>query len=404
MSEPTPSHTTPSIGRRGLLGAGGAVAITAAAAAIPATAAPKKNKHGDDLDGIATSDLRFGRDGSFTILQFNDTQDHQLTDKRTLELITTAIEAEKPDLVLLVGDNINGGPKTVLEHKQAMNNIAATVDATGVSWAATFGNHDEDPATGFDEPQQLTFYRQYRHNVNGSGATGITGTGNTYLPIAAPRGNKTAYGLWILDSGRYAPGSIAGQDFAGYPTWDWLRADQIDWYYRLSQELERTNGRLVPSSLFLHIPLWEYRFMWFSSVDDRSAAAHDRAVAKHQIVGERNEDECPGPFNSGLFNAILKRGETVSVSCGHDHINTYWGNYYGVQLGYGPGTGFGTYGLGGADNHRLRGARVFKLALDDQSLGRLVETRPVFATDLGIDTAAGEQRISRPLPFPKGVK
>lgn len=402
------SDSTPRIGRRHLLGATGTAALAAGlTTALPAAAAPTETAANvAALGGISDSRLRFRADGTFTILQFNDTQDHHLADKRTLDLLTTAIRTEQPDLVVLVGDNINGTPRTVLEHKQAMNNVAATVDATGVAWAVAFGNHDEDstPHTGLDEPAQLAFYRQYSRNVNGAGARGITGSGNAYLPIAQPRGNKAAHGVWLLDSGRYAPGQIAGQDFAGYPDWDWIRADQVDWYLRLSQDLERRNRRVVPSSMFLHIPLWEHRFMWYSSVDDRTEAAHARAVAKHAIVGERNEAECPGPFNSGLYNAILHRGETTSVSVGHDHINTYWGNYYGVQLGYGPGTGYGTYGLGGAQNHRLRGGRVFKLALDAGGLGRLDRTYPVFARDLGIDTTAGNQRISEPLPFPRGVR
>ena len=40
-------------------------------------------------------------------------------------------------------------------------------------------------------------------------------------------------------------------------------------------------------------------------------------------------------------------------------MNTYVGDYYGVLLGYAGNTGFGTYGLSGADRNRLRGARVF---------------------------------------------
>ena len=47
----------------------------------------------------------------------------------------------------------------------------------------------------------------------------------------------------------------------------------------------------------------------------------------------------------GMFAAMLQRGDVKGLFVGHDHINTYMGNYFGVELGYGPGTGFGTYGL-----------------------------------------------------------
>src|SRR5699024_4460917 len=33
------------------------------------------------------------------------------------------------------------------------------------------------------------------------------------------------------------------------------------------------------------------------------ATDHERAVTKHRIEGERNEEECPGPVNSGMFAA-----------------------------------------------------------------------------------------------------
>ena len=151
--------------------------------------------------------------------------------------------------------------------------------------------------------------------------------------------------------------------------------------------------------MFIHIPLWEYRFMWFGSVDGRTDADHARGLARHSIVGERNEEECPGPFNSGMFSAILDRTDVKGVFCGHDHVNTYVGDYYGVLLGYAGNTGFGTYGLDGADRNRLRGARVFEL--DERTEDVLVGTRMVFAGDLGIDLTANDQGIA-PLPLPRG--
>ena len=33
--------------------------------------------------------------------------------------------------------------------------------------------------------------------------------------------------------------TIAGQNFEGYPDWDWLRGNQVNWYYETSQEIEK---------------------------------------------------------------------------------------------------------------------------------------------------------------------
>ncbi|SFB41075.1 Tat (twin-arginine translocation) pathway signal sequence [Amycolatopsis marina] len=381
------------VDRRSVIKAGGAGALAMTVGSVVPPVA-----HADEA--LAATPLRFNRDGTFKIVQFNDTQDDHRIDRRTIELMNHVLDDERPDLVVLVGDNITGGPKTELEARQALNNVIQPMEQRGIPWAATFGNHDEDStgSTGFDEADMLRFFRTYPNNLNTAGPKDVTGTGNMNLLINGSHGGKPVFNVWLLDSGRYAPKQIAGQDFAGYPTWDWLRADQIRWYLETSEKLERRSGAPIPSLMFLHICLWEHRFMWFASVDSRTDGDHARAVEKHSIVGERNEDECPGPFNSGMFSAIQHRGDVRGVFCGHDHVNTYMGNYYGVLLGYGPGTGFGAYGLGGEENHRLRGARVF--TLDESVDGVLAETHNVFAKDYGIDMSNTDQSMD-PLPLPR---
>lgn len=400
-ASPQPEHD--GVDRRTFLSLGGVAAATAATtvAAAGLGAAPASAVTG--LAGLARHPqrgLRFRPDGTFTIVQFNDTQDDERIDRRTLELMRAVLDDEQPDLVILNGDNITGGCPTALEMHQAMNNVVQPMEERGVPWAVTFGNHDEDstPDSGVDEADMLAFYRSYRHNVNGPTARGVTGQGNSHLLIDGTDGTP-AFNVWLLDSGRYAPDTIAGQDFDGYPTWDWLRADQVGWYYNTSVELEKRNRRKIPSLMFIHIPLWEYRFMWFGSVDGRTAADHERGRVRHQIVGERNEDECPGPFNSGMFSAIQHRGDVKGVFCGHDHVNTYVGDYYGVLLGYAGNTGFGTYGLSGAERNRLRGARVY--TLDERVDGVLTGTSMRFASEFGIDLTADDQGME-PLPLPPG--
>ncbi|GHH98993.1 metallophosphoesterase family protein [Neobacillus kokaensis] len=350
-----------------------------------------------------SNSLQFNRDGKFKIVQFNDTQDDENIDRRTVQLMEKVLDSEKPDFVVLNGDNISGGCDTPTEVKQAINNVAQPMEQRGIKWAVTFGNHDEDstPNNGLNEEDMLEIYKSYKYNMNEPSIKGITGTGNMNMLIKNSKGTDAAFNLWLLDSGRYAPKTIAGQDFAGYPTWDWLRFNQVNWYSETSKKLEKQWGHKVPSLVFIHIPLWEHRFMWFGSVDGRTDDHHAKALKKHNIVGERNENECPGPVNSGMFSAMLERGDVKGVFCGHDHINTYVGNYYGILLGYAGSAGFGTYGLPGAEKNRLRGARVFNL--DENTNDVLVETHMVFAKDYGIDLTANDQSIP-PVPLDENKK
>jgi hypothetical protein len=71
------------------------VSAAAAGKAAPGAKAPKPT-------------LAFRPDGTFKVMQFNDTQDDEQTDRRTIELMDRTLDAEKPDFVVINGDVING--------------------------------------------------------------------------------------------------------------------------------------------------------------------------------------------------------------------------------------------------------------------------------------------------------
>jgi hypothetical protein len=316
--------------------------------------------------------LQFQQDKSLKIVQFTDTQDDDEIDPRTVALIEAVLDDQQPNLVVFTGDNITKGCDTPDEVKTAIHHIVAPVDSRGIPWFITYGNHDEDstPKSGLDEEEMLAIYRSYKYNINKPSPKGVHGTGNMNVLVSNAKGNKTVFNIWGLDSGRYAPDEIADQSIEadGLPYWDWIRPSQIEWYTKTSEELEKRNGRKIPSFMFFHIPLWEFHFMW-------------EHKENHGVVGEKNETVCPGPFNSGLFAAMLERGDVKGVFVGHDHINDYIGNYFGIYLGYAANTGFGTYGLDGPQRDRLRGARVFILHEDSPAE---FATYMVYARDYGI--------------------
>jgi hypothetical protein len=71
----------------------------------------------------------------------------------------------------------------------------------------------------------------------------------------------------------------------------------------------------------------------------------------------------------------------VGIFVGHDHVNDFVGDYFGVKLGYSANAGFGTYGLDGDDPDRMRGARIIRVPEDDPAS---FETFMVYARDYGI--------------------
>lgn len=243
----------------------------------------------------------------------------------------------------------------------------------------------------------------YSCNINEADKEGrVTGTGEMVATVRGTKGHGPQFAVWMLDSGRYSPGEINGQSInqetVKYDNhWDWIREDQVKWYTDTSKKLERRNGRKVPGLMFFHIPIPEHEYMWDIDMGwtyENGEPTHPgKQPGKHAIEGERNECVCTGPFNSGIFSAFVERGDVKGVFCGHDHINSYHGNFYGVLLGYGASAGFGTYGLSGEERHRLRGVRVFEV---NEANPEEIATRMVFASELGVDTVDSNQYNNYP--------
>ena len=354
----------------------GAVAFPMTAAAVCATPEP----------------LRFRADGTFRILQITDTQDDHNIDFRTPALIREAILREDPDLVVCSGDCITGGAIASDQHvRDAIDAVFGPVEEAGVPFIVAFGNHDEDAYARGDAPNmgeaaQLEYYRNnFTCNINQPDDPDVTGDGDmvTFVYGSDKKGNgprDAKLAIWAIDSGRYSPGEIGGQNIRYNDNgWDWIRQDQVDWYKRTSEEIERANKGKVPGIMFFHIPLFEFETMWsvdqglFPSGDvpnpdpaaDPGTVYLPKEEGRHRVEEERHECVCTGPLNSGLYAAAAERGDVMGMFVGHDHVNNYVGDYHGILLGYGASTGFGTYGLGGSQRHRLRGVRVHDFHEDD---------------------------------------
>ncbi len=329
---------------------------------------------------------RCGPDGGFTVLQLTDLHERAEADPRTAAFLAAVLDGERPDLVVLTGDLLDGGLASAADLDRALDHVVGPVARRGLPWLVALGNHDEDhaAATGVDAAGLLARCRAYPGNLNQAGRPGGGRDGDT-LVLVEGAGGGPVFGVWALDGGREAPEVLGGQRLADgvlpgwgwLPRWSWIRHDQVAWYAAESARLERAHGRKIPSLLFLHVPLHEHRAMWEGDAARRAAGL----PPLHGVTGERNEEECVGAVNGGLFSAVQARGDVLGVFCGHDHVNDYQGDYLGVRLGYAPSGGFAPYGLGGEEDHRLRGARLFRL--DERDPWRLT-TRVVRASQYGI--------------------
>jgi len=292
----------------------------------------------------AGQQLRCRGAGEFKILVISDLHYTPVPDEHGIALTERLIEIEQPDLVIVTGDCLSGrdcdSPQAV---RAAVGNVAAAMEKKGVPWAIVFGNHDQEhfPKTGLDKHAVLEMYASHPHNLNAGYERGLTGGGNKYLLIWDAAATRPVYCLWLLDSNEYV---TEGKN----TYYDWIHTDQILWYYRRSIELEKQYGGKVPGLMFFHIPLREFNDM----------------VNHGKIIGARHEPEAPSPVNSGLFAAVLERGDVRGIYCGHDHTNNYVGRWRGVELGYVGSAGHRAYPRVPPEdpsNGKVRGGRAFQI-------------------------------------------
>lgn len=138
--------------------------------------------------------LHFSHEGKFKILQVADLhysvshgscRDTDISpclasDNLTNTLIGRALDAEKPDLVVFTGDQLNG-QGTSWDPKSVLAKFAVAVTDRGIPWAAVFGNHDTD--MGDIKEEELKLLQHLPYSLVQRGPEDVHGVGNYVLKV-----------------------------------------------------------------------------------------------------------------------------------------------------------------------------------------------------------------------------
>jgi hypothetical protein len=349
------------------------------------------------------NNLRFSADGKFKIMQMSDPQDYVQSgtrptlDPRTPALMLAALNAEKPNLVVINGDLI-GHDMNAKDLQEYIKQMVAPMEEKQVPWLVTFGNHDEDDVTaikeeGWNKIKQLKYYMSFKYNMNRPSMSGAENyylngvntyaVGDMYRLIYDSTGKKPLYTVWALDSNTYLQhnSTISAKGNTGFGGYDWVRPEQIEWYYNTALELREKYGKLN-AVMFIHIPVPEFAMMYAEK-------------EKYGLVGTRYGTEFSAMVNSGLYAAAQSAGDVKGIFVGHAHENDYIGNYNGILLGFDGSVGYYQYGPDMFEGDMqypdlrdlLRGVRIFEL---DQKNLETLRTRMVYASDLGVNQTTAE--------------
>ncbi len=279
--------------------------------------------------------LKFDTNGNFKIVQFTDLHEGPNVEK-TIDVMNKILEYEKPNLVLLTGDTIDGKCKTTDNIRKAMTNISRPMETRNIPWAIVFGNHDDEHGI-MNKKEMMKIYINFKYNISQIGFKTFDRIGNYTILINSSKTKFPMFGIYMMDSGKYAPKYIGG--------YNWIKRTQIWWYKLTTFGLKHKYNKIIPSLMFFHIPLPEFK----------------KALELDEKDGYRLEEECSPKKNTFLFNALVKTGNVKGVFVGHDHLNNYCRILNGIKLGYGNYTGYGGYG----NDSISHGSRVFLIKESD---------------------------------------
>lgn len=272
-------------------------------------------------------------------------------DKKSLNAVAAMISAEKPDFVIATGDIAYPVPfqAGTFNNKSGAKLFAELMESLGVYWTAAYGNHDTEAYSYYDREEITDFYSsgKYPHCLLQGGPDDVDGSGNQVFNIVNSDGIITRT-LFVIDSHSYADGDILGIEWK----YDNIHDNQIEWYEKTVKELNAQNAerallelassdssqlaelpKLVPSSVFLHIPLSEYRDAW-TEYASNGFKDTENVKLNYGTAGETGEIVYCGIHEDGFFEKMHELGSTDSVFCGHDHLNNFSVNYKGINLTY----------------------------------------------------------------------
>ena len=236
-----------------------------------------------------------------------------------LEIVKNTVRAERPDLIVLTGDNFMYASKGVVKALISLLNAeckALSEEREGrlSKFTLTFGNHDN----------QGDYSRYYINEVVSSYVTedgkeladgkfaafvdfkddNIFGLTNFYIDLVddISKGRESVdvkYRLHIIDSNSY---HFVGPDY----DYDVIHEDQLQHAVNIYENA--TADKDYIGMAFFHIPLYEYQEAYnaFLGAPDPSLVGQ----------GEFREDALYGYKNNGSY-AKLREANIVSFFCGH---------------------------------------------------------------------------------------
>jgi len=193
------------------------------------------------------SHLNYNKEGKFRICQLTDLHlssqpERQEKNEKTLNIMKSAIESQKPDFLALTGDISHGE-----NNGKLLEGIASVCQDYRIPWAVALGNHDgNEEGDALDREGLADLLETLPMSLFKKGPEDIMGYGNFFITV----GEKSSpdWALFFIDSNnrREVPSKDGGMESA----YDYIYRNQIDWYLKESEELEKRFGKKLGELAF----------------------------------------------------------------------------------------------------------------------------------------------------------
>jgi len=264
----------------------------------------------------------------------------------TLNTFIRNVVAEKPDLIVMVGDNITSN----FNYRRAIQ-LANIMEELGVYWTLVLGNH-EGIEFSLSREDQIKLFSEYDHCLVEAGTKytksgeEVYGNGNHAINLLNKDG--IAYEtLFFIDGGsEMTSEDVAAKGLDSSKTqYDYVKQSQIDWYKETVLDIKEKEGVLTESIIFDHIALPEYDIAYKELGGDVNVDVEQTINSNltQLLYGKMREGVCCPNYNSGLFATMKELNSTKLFVCGHDHVNDFAIRYQGITLMYNLKSGYSSY-------------------------------------------------------------
>ena len=276
-------------------------------------------------DGVISSE-------DFRILFLTDVHlcEQKAPTRRTIERMVTWIYEEKPDLIILGGDTLNG-----LNDRVRVEQFRTMMDKFGIYWAPVLGNHEGDRPFLMTPREEVVkiwsasplCLMESDVKKTSDGRT-VDGYGNYVVSVLGADGYiKDAF--FMLDNGSKL------MKKSDYEKWEVekkadtaISAAQVDWYNETYSAMKEKNGGELTHMCVIHKPLQELGEAVTLPADTEYGKPAAWAFSAKgveegwEIVDGTLRDtvHCP-PYTDGKLYDALVSNHAKAVFFGHDHVN-----------------------------------------------------------------------------------